>query len=1128
MKATVREHIQQLDVSLGGGIVSDKIRVNTIDNPMLVIGLGGTGIDALLRLKYQVNRKFKLPQDPLTKKKKEKPDNIEFLAFESNEYDRNKKYQGIGLDPINEFVLLSNHEIGSILQNRSTLEPYITEWLSPDLLITDGISGASGVRQAGRLLLFTKINEVVETINRKITTLLEGKSERLYVFLLTGLSGGTGSGCFLDIAYIIRGIIERKFGSAGVSKVSILGYLFTPDVNLSKKGLSSHTEEYIEKNGYAALKELDYWMNCDERSENFKVKYGNRLSVNSPMPPFNLCHLISATNLEGKRLESAYDYAMNVSAENITNFMANEDKKGDEFAIHDYISNIRTNIAQMPKLYSANYQYNIIGASLAEIPLEEMTTYVGYKLFEKMNNMFDSKPEQSDVEQLAGKLRIDPDSVHVRFNERVPEPLSGFENSDRFSYNNVIKRNVINLDEELTNEFLLKAKEQYRKCKTQLPGEIVEEFRRQMDRLFLNPKKGPIYVSRLVFSNEGFCLLKTIQVYIETLKDKLERQPRVIQSEKEFADNKLEDARSAFIAKDRKKNAYIEAKLNEYYARAEKERIEEMIDFYEDLFQLLNTENSKIYEVYKEILETLNGIFHRNADILVKGEEVTRDNNVTYYWHLVSVPDVAREIQRMFDSKDGDLLVQQWSEMLLEQSAYWVKESDIDVVGSVSTFLTDQFGELITKSMEDFLRLKYGEDQPIDQIIEKNIAARLDRDALPVFHLANSTGNLHLPTYGFVSVPEKAPNILSGIRNYQKHAVSHSNFTIKESELKNRIFWLNTKNGVPLYAYSPLHIYEESYEKTILEKEGVGRHLVQTDNENWAFLPSPIPEKSWGDTYSNERLRQYNQSVRDLFEKARSYGCIIERDGDQSTGAKFQCKFTKPVSIPDIYRSFEINPNQIETASLGDLKRVLKRLQEMFVGEMELDELKYIFDSTREETAKENFIRSPKLVDQMREEVKKFSLIEEKMNELEQFINEQKDKDASINHFIEALYTKTIRKKGAVYVYDKEPEEDPWEPFVNLMRTTQFVEYELYVAVDRLNQKQLAQLLKKSEKRSNELINQEDTSELVQSLQEMAASLQKEKEFLDYDRKEFINGEELYAFYKEVFIKVNSMIKQLK
>lgn len=97
----------------------------------------------------------------------EKPDNVEFLAFETNEQDRAKKYRGIGLDPINEFVLLSNAEIGGLLQNRSVLEPYITDWLSPELSITDGMNGAAGVRQAGRLLLFTKINQVVQAIDKK-------------------------------------------------------------------------------------------------------------------------------------------------------------------------------------------------------------------------------------------------------------------------------------------------------------------------------------------------------------------------------------------------------------------------------------------------------------------------------------------------------------------------------------------------------------------------------------------------------------------------------------------------------------------------------------------------------------------------------------------------------------------------------------------------------------------------------------------------------------------------------------------------------------------------------------------------------------------------------------------------
>jgi hypothetical protein len=1132
MRASVREHIQQLDVSLGGGIISDKIRVDTIDNPMLVIGLGGTGIDALLRLKYQVNRRFKLPVDPITNRKMEKPKKIEFLAFETNEAERNKKYpaeNGIGLDPFKEFVLLSNPEIGGLLSDRTKLEPYITDWLSPELSITDGINGASGVRQAGRLLLFTKINQVVTTIQNKIETLLEGTNKRLYVFILSGLSGGTGSGCYLDIAYIVRGILERKYGTTGVDKVSMLGYLFTPDVNLSRRGLSTHTVEYIEKNGYAALKELDYWMNTDERQERFRMKYGNLLSVDSPAPPFNLCHLISSTNTDGKLLENAYDYCMNVTAENITNFMANEERhSGEEFAIHDYISNINTVIAQMDKRYPANYKYNIIGASTAEIPIEEITMYVGYKLFDKMNRMFNSAPDHNDVERFAEKLGFDPDSVHQRFNERVPDALPGYENSARLSFNSVIRNTVINLDEELEQEYLAKAKEQYRRAKIKLPEEMLEDFKKQVKQLFLQSQKGPIFTSRLIFSKEGFCLLKTIDGYIHSLNDKLDRIPRKIQSEQEDAYNKLAEAKSAILSKDRKKNAYIEAKLNEYHAKAEKARMEDMIDFYEELKNLLNSENSKIYEVYKEILETLKGIFQKNGDILIKGEEIKKGSNASYYWNLVSVPDVKEEIQKIFDSKDGEILIQQWSNMLIDKSVNWINETDVDIVGNISEFLTDQFGDLITKSMEDFLRLKHGEDKPIDQIIEQDIAGRLNLDALPVFDLKNATGQLHFPSWGFVSVPVHAPHIFNGIENFRKHALYQENFTIKRSELKNKIFWLNTKNGIPLFSYGQLQNYERSYEKTILNKEGVGRHLVQSEKENWTYLPSPIPEQSWGQTYSNDRVKKYNESVRNLFDQAKGFGSIAEKDSDQKTSSRYTCYITKEINLTNLFARYEVDEKRLEKASPGNLKPLLRELKQLLNGGMEVIQSSDIFGSTDLEHAKENFIRSPKLIEKVKEEVRKYSLIQEKIAEIENYLAGQKDKEESLNAFIQAMYTKTIRKRGALYVYDKEIEEDAWEPFVNLMRTTKFVDYEIYQAFRALGQKQMDQLQRKSDLRSNHLISQENATELIVTLEEMADIYQKEKENLDYDYNDFVNGVEVYHFYKEIMIKVQEMLRQLK
>ncbi|MBC8081450.1 MAG: tubulin-like doman-containing protein, partial [Gorillibacterium sp.] len=736
MKAVVREHIQQLDVTLGGGIISDKIRVDTIDNPMLVIGLGGTGIDALLRLKYQINRRFKLPNDPLSKKKREKPDNIEYIGFETNEGEIQKKYKGIGLDPLTEFVLLSNTEIGSLLQNRRVLEPYITDWLSPELLVSDGVGGASGNRQTGRLLLFTKIVQVVQTIEKKIKMLTEGTNKKLMVFLLTGLSGGTGSGGFLDIAYIVRALMEREYADAGVDKVSMLGYLFMPDVNLANKSLTDHTREYIKKNGYAALKELDYWMNADERGERFKQRYGNILTVNSPLPPFNLAHLISATNLDGKLLENAYDYCMNVTAENITNFMASEEKQsGEDFAIHDYISNIRSNINQMAKPYAANYQYNIIGASSAVLPIEEMTTYLAYRLFKKMESMFKASPSREDTEKLAGKLGIDLDSVHREFLKRVPEPIPGYQNSERLSYQNVIKQQVVNIDTELEQNFLSRAREEYIKAKRQLPGELLESFTEQVRRMFLNPEQGPFYANRIIYTTNGPSLLSIIRAYIESLKESLYRIPQDIAAATETAEQKLGDARDAFISKDKKKDLYIDAKIQEYYLYSDRDRMEQMVDFYEDLYRSFNEQNSRIYEVFTELLQALNVIFEKNGDILARGDEDTdHKGNRTYYWNIVNVPDVEKVIGRIMDEKNVQDLIRDFTTELLDKSGSWIKDSEVDVVGSISEFMTDQFGDLITKTMEEFLLIKYGRDESIENIMERIIAKRLNEEAVPVFH----------------------------------------------------------------------------------------------------------------------------------------------------------------------------------------------------------------------------------------------------------------------------------------------------------------------------------------------------------------------------------------------------------
>ncbi|MBZ9635036.1 tubulin-like doman-containing protein [Clostridium sp. FP1] len=1129
MNANIREHIQELNVMTGGGIISDKIRVDTIENPMLIIGLGGTGIDAMLRLKYQINRRFKLPEDSLTKVRKEKPDKIEFLGFETNMQEKNKKYKGIGLDPQSELVMLSNAEIGAILSDRKVMDPCISEWLSPELNISDGMKGACGVRQAGRLLLFTKINEVVESIEKKINTIMKDSKEKLYVFMLTGISGGTGSGCFLDIAYIVRGIMERKFGGYGIDRVNILGYLFTPDVNISK-GLGMHERNYIMKNGYAALKELDYLMNISERGDRFKQKYKSALEVDSQAPPFDLCHLISATNKEGKLLSNAYDYCMNVTAENITNFMASEERQaGQEFAIHDYISNIEQNIKNMEKPYSANYKYNIIGASSAVLPIEEITTYLAYKVFEKMDVMFEKSPTEQDVDQFIRMVKLDKDAVEARFERENlgRQPISGYKNRDKYEFANVIKKEAVNMDEELS-EYLRDICDEYLKVKRQYPGEISVVLNQQIDRMFKDASKGPFYASKMLFSNEGFNMVKTLEIIKESLIEKHRRLPDNIKNLREDAQDKFDAAKKTILfTKESKKNDYIEAKIEEYYARTEEERTLKMIEFYQNAIEIISNLNNKIYKVYTEILNELNKVLKDDGNILVKGEEVQVNSGKTYYWNLINVPDVVKTIDKMVCDEDTNDLIRRFTDKLLGESQKWIDEQHMDIVGSISNFVSEEFGDIITKSMEDFLIMKYGEEKSIERLIQTEIAPRLDEDAIPIFQLQDAGGSLIFPSWNMVSVPAKTPRIYKGIKEYKESSTLGHSVNIKRSKVSNKIFWLNTENGVPLYAYTSIRQYEKIYEESIFTKEGIGRHLIQTRETNWTYLPSPIPEKSWGTSYHNERVKKYNSEIRQVFDKAVSYGCIERVSA--ITNSQYKVVVTKEFNIEKFLLNYDLAIEEGKTPNMAEIRKCIGELRKLMQNKLENIEdydlqMYYIFDSRDEEVAKENLIRSPRLIQLLNSEIEKYEAIEQQINKLGSNIYDNDKKTKLLDNFIQAMYTETICKKGIVYMYDKDADErTEIEPFVNLMKQKQYAEFSIYNKYCEIDEKHRNVIEAKSDKRLADLSIEEGTTTLYSRIKCMIENYSKAIEELDYRRYEIENGQDMYSFYVNTYDKLKEI-----
>lgn len=1135
MNTRVREHLQDLDVSKGGGIISDKIRIETIENPVLVIGLGGTGIDAMLRLKYQINKRFILEEDPISNTRKDKPRKVEFLGFETNQKEKNKRYPaagGVGLDSQSELVMLSNAEVRSILNDREILDDCIKEWLAPELSSESGTDGAGGVRQIGRLLLFTKINEIVDCIEKKIRLLQEDTEQTLHVFILSGLSGGTGSGTFIDIAYIVRGIMNSINGSKGDDKVNIMGYLFTPDVNLAKAADSQSSQSYIIKNGFAALKELDYLMGIGDRHERFKQRYRNRLTVDSPMPPFNLCHLISATNIDGRPMSNGYDYCMNVTAENIVNFMSNEVREsGGEFAIQDYISNLKQNTDNMAKPYMANYKYVMIGASSAVLPLEEITTYLAYKLFEKMQYMFDNVPTEQEVDQFIRQIRLDEDSVIERFEEQLQSrrPLTGYKNRERYSYDNVIKKQSVDIDEEM-KEYLRDCTTEYNKVKTQYPGEVQKNVNEVVDGIFKDPKKGPFYASRILF-HHGFCVIKTLEVEISSLQERLTNISREIKFKRELAEDKFIEAKKAILfTKEGKKNDYIEAKSEEYMLKAEEERIMRMMEFYSKVIQELGDLNNRIYRVYTEILNELNKVFKEDGDILAKGEEIEGALGRTYSWTVVKVPDLTDYIEKVVNKATADELVRRFSNKLLEESQKWLDEAHIDVVGAISNFVSEEYGDVITQSMEKFLTLEYGEDKSIISIVKNEIAPRLDKDAVPIFHLNNMEA-MNFPSWGMVSVPRNAKKILEGITEYRKTSNTGSSLNIRESMVTNRIFWLNTKNGVPLYSYSSIKHYEEIYEKSLFDHDGIGRHLYQNKDKNWIYLPSPIPEQSWGTTYTNDRIKKYNSEVRALFDRALELGCIVNTE--KGSNEKYKCVITTEFNIDEFMKNYKTNIDT-DTPNIGEIRRAIsdiKKLLEEKITPIENHDIQryYIFGSSNEEKAKNNLIRTPELTALLNLEVEKYEKIIAKKTELENKINDLSKAEMDIDNFLRALYTETIVKKGLFYVYNGgEDSKVNIEPFINTLKQKEYQHEAIFHKYVSLEERDRVIVDKTSDKKLEQLSMEDEAKTLVANVNTLLDNIKAIVEELDTRRYALINGEELFAFYSDLLLRLQEVKKQLE
>lgn len=346
--------------------------------PTLVIGIGGTGKSVLLDIRQRLSSRFGSYKDLKT---------IGFLALDT---DDALDDESIAKDPLSEalafsasehlHLTISDTKMSDIRDNLQSHHPALAKWLDKESLVHPSVvAGAGQIRQVGRLALLANIEKVLPAVNDAVTSItsasarkhtldylrsagVEGAEIRekpLRIFTVGSLIGGTGSGMFIDMGYLLREDTVRVM-MAGQRPIST-GIFAVPLAGRSRSGVDTRAS------AYAALRELNHY---SDTSTTYQVEYPDGRIFESHEPPYDFSFLVSTqsgrSTLDGPRsvvsmigrrivLEATSEFSQKIQSnrDNIRKHLAQTDERG------------------------CNQHFFTFGLSSIEVPLRRFSTACG-------------------------------------------------------------------------------------------------------------------------------------------------------------------------------------------------------------------------------------------------------------------------------------------------------------------------------------------------------------------------------------------------------------------------------------------------------------------------------------------------------------------------------------------------------------------------------------------------------------------------------------------------------------------------------------------------------------------------------------------------------------------------------
>lgn len=1030
----------KLLLSAGGGIVSTMQQAEQAKNTAtLLIGLGGTGIDCLRTIKTQVRSRLR-PDDPDAVVPTY--EHIRFLGVDTAEKSKGDQDEDqenlkagalIALDDTESFSISNPHVKRTFASPKGLEMREELSWLrwedidAPDL----GKAGAGGIRQIGRYMMMDKskafMSRVEQEINAAKANLID---PTVYVHIFSGLSGGTGAGCFLDVCYMVRHIANKVGG------VTIFGYFFLPDVNLSVIPFSdTKTRAFVPKNGYASMQELDYCMQLQYNGGGFVQKYQDHTSVAWREPPVDMCHLICATDSSNNVIENAYDYAMNVTTEYIMDFLTYSNTK---FDLDQQLSNFRAKVraADDEKVIGSHVAYCVIGASCACIPLREINTYLASELFEKFSRIGQNVPSKTDVENLAlASLARNAQNVAEIYNSLFRELSSGFDNNyvpyaDDWKF--VRDYGNSEMVTHYTNQTAAKLNVAVKNSRSMVTDgnkqSLIARVREQLAKIIRDIDCGPIFAYGLISAAKSHNLLNIIDGLLEENGSRWNQEAaqdhlRVEDYERSRADFENRRRRDLFDNDQKRFNDYeYDLMLLEQHKLA--------MSCYQELDNVLKVFRKQLVDVtasyyikLSRIMDTLIQSFRENRDALAS-ERIMQTKN-SFAIPMMTIAELKKALDAEIEKINVPGRLDEFMSLFLDHEDAWIAEDENKIAKLVNGFFVETaFHGFANRTITSFLKDKYGidNDEQLSNKIYSDWMKVLTTKASPLFYFNSGVWQeSQTAKLAFLSFPDSSNPIKAAAQ--QMHNVDNM-WETKESALTDRIFVMCSACALPLSAYNNCAEYEAAY----FSSNAAGCHYYEGKPipdmpfNDWRKLSSLTPQSLLHLERAPEPMQKLISAAQALYDEASWFGVF---DDDNRICAPDEESVKNLRALID-----EANakiPQAAKASDLADIQELLARLQAARPLPMVATSNRMQNDghaAKREiklSVQKDHFVASPAyhaLVSDIIKQIRELDAAAEKViKAAEEKVSKIGEGSRAINDYCDALFTGVISMEGRVLAY---------------------------------------------------------------------------------------------------------------